>query len=598
MFYIKRITLVTGNGLQSYIEFDAGLNIIYGESNTGKSLIVDCIDYMFGASEHRFEPKLDLKEIRMLLDVDGYSLTMSRKIDSTDFEVSSLVPGIDSDTYKTGKSKKSISNVWLHLMGIENEVQIIQTLTGKSQRLTLRTFHHALLIDEQRVQAVNSILSSGIGFSKKVSTPVMSALLYFATGNNYLPEEAGKDKATRKERKDAVKKFVDRSMSKLAEKKISELQNLSKESPAEIQQKMDQVLNAIGAAEGALEEAINQSRAIADKIIEIDSQIAECRVLRNRNASLQTQYDSDIKRLTFIVEGDIHGEDIPKLDHCPFCNGELPKGKEESCMAAAVAEVSKIEAQIKDLRSVQESIAAEMKELTSVRSTLVEQRRQIDTRIRAELRPQISELRAHLADYTLALNQYKAKELIESFSDVLVSELRVTEEEESVVVNVNVPHKFNEVFEDKLNIILKNLLEECNYQNFTGAHFDSDDYDVVVNGHLKRSQGKGFRAFLNTILAIAVQNCLDEFNRYRPGLLVVDSPILSLKEKEDHIGEEHTSETMKTGLFKYLLSHQDGRQMIIIENEIPKLDYSSAHLEEFTKDENRGRYGLITAYRD
>lgn len=148
MFYIKRITLVTGNGLQSYIEFDAGLNIIYGESNTGKSLIVDCIDYMFGASEHRFEPKLDLKEIRMLLDVDGYSLTMSRKIDSTDFEVSSLVPGIDSDTYKTGKSKKSISNVWLHLMGIENEVQIIQTLTGKSQRLTLRTFHHALLIDE------------------------------------------------------------------------------------------------------------------------------------------------------------------------------------------------------------------------------------------------------------------------------------------------------------------------------------------------------------------------------------------------------------------------------------------------------------------
>lgn len=598
MFYIKRITLVTGNGLQSYVEFDAGLNIIYGESNTGKSLIVDCIDYMFGASEHRFEPKLDLKEIRMLLDVDGYRLTMSRKIDSTDFEVSSLVPGIDSDTYKTGKSKKSISNVWLHLMGIENEVQIIQTLTGKSQRLTLRTFYHALLIDEQRVQAVNSILSSGIGFSKKVSTPVMSALLYFATGNNYLPEEAGKDKGTRKERKDAVKKFVDRSMSKLAEKKISELQNLSKESPAEIQQKMDQVLNAIGAAEGALEEATNQSRAIADKIIEIDSQIAECRVLRNRNSSLQTQYDSDIKRLTFIVEGDIHGEEIPTLDHCPFCNGELPKGKEESCMAAAVAEVSKIEAQIRDLRSVQEYIAAEMKELTSARSVLVEQRRQINTRIRAELRPQISELRSHLADYTLALNQYKAKELIESFSDVLVSELRVTEEEESVVVNVNVPHKFNEVFEDKLNAILKNLLEECNYQNFTGARFDSDDYDVVVNGHLKRSQGKGFRAFLNTILAIAVQNCLDEYNSYRPGLLVVDSPILSLKEKEDHIGEEHTSETMKTGLFKYLLSHQDDRQMIIIENEIPKLDYSSAHLEEFTKDENRGRYGLITGYRD
>ena len=575
MFYIKRITLVTGNGIQSSVEFDAGLNIIYGESNTGKSLIVDCIDYMFGATEHRFEPKLDLKEIRMLLDVDGNSLTMARKIDSNDVEVSSLVPDIDSDTYKTGNAKKSINSVWLRLMGIEEEVKIIQTLTGKSQRLTLRTFYHTLLIDEQRVQTVNSVLSSGIGYNKKVGIPVLSSLLYFATANNYLPEEAGKNSATRKERKDAVKRFVDRSMSKLAEKKISELQNLSKESPAEIQQKVDQVLNAIGAAEGALEEATSQSRTLADKIIEIDNQIAECRVLKNRNASLQTQYDSDIRRLTFIVEGDIHGEDIPKLDHCPFCNGELPKGKEESCMAAAVAEVAKIEAQIRDLRSVQESIAAEMKELASVRSALVEQHRQIDTRIRAELRPQISDLRSHLADYTLALNQYKAKELIESFSDVLVS-----------------------VFKDKLNEILKSLLEECNYQNFTGARFDSDDYDVVVNGHLKKSQGKGFRAFLNTILAIAVQNCLAEYDKYQPGLLVVDSPILSLKEKEDHIGEEHTSETMKTGLFNYLLSHQDTRQTIIIENELPNLDYSSAHLEEFTKDENRGRYGLITGYRD
>ena len=117
-------------------------------------------------------------------------------------------------------------------------------------------------------------------------------------------------------------------------------------------------------------------------------------------------------------------------------------------------------------------------------------------------------------------------------------------------------------------------MEECNYQNFTGARFDSDDYDVVVNGHLKKSQGKGFRAFLNTILAIAVQNCLAEYDKYQPGLLVVDSPILSLKEKEDHIGEEHTSETMKTGLFNYLLSHQDTRQTIIIENELPNLDYS------------------------
>jgi hypothetical protein len=580
------------------LELDSGLNIIYGESNTGKSLIVDCIDYMFGAKDHRFDSKLQIKQITLVLDVDGQNLTMRREIDSNDFAVSSSVNYINSGTYKIGNTKNCINTVWLRLMGIEDKVKIVQTTTGQPQRLTLRTFYHILLVDEQRVQSISSILSSGIGFNKKVETPVMSSLVFFATGKNFLPEKAEKNKRTKNERKDAVKKFVDRSMSKLAEQKVKELQNFSKETPAQLEKMITSVIDEIGAAEGALDAATDKSRDIADKIISIDEQSAECRVLRNRNISLMTQYESDIKRLTFIVDGDIHSDSIVKLDHCPFCNGELPKEKTESCIDAAVTEVEKIEVQIRDLQSVQESITEEIEELESTRLSLIDERRQVDSMIRGELRPQILQLRSHLADYTMALNQYKAKEMIDVFSNVLVGELKITEKEESSTLNINMPGKFNEVFHDKLDRILKDLLEVCNYQRFAGVRFDTDDCDIVVNGHLKKSQGKGFRAYLNTILAIAIQICLDEYNLYRPQILVVDSPILSLKEKEDHIGEEHTSDTMKSGLFSYLLDNQNTRQTIIIENEIPNLDYTSAHLIKFTKDENIGRYGLIKDYRD
>ncbi|MDK2942242.1 MAG: hypothetical protein PWP56_1755 [Acetobacterium sp.] len=598
MFYIKKISLLTGNNEISVLELDSGLNIIYGESNTGKSLIVDCIDYMFGAKDHRFDSKLQIKQITLVLDVDGQNLTMRREIDSNDFAVSSSVNYINSGTYKIGNTKNCINTVWLRLMGIEDKVKIVQTTTGQPQRLTLRTFYHILLVDEQRVQSISSILSSGIGFNKKVETPVMSSLVFFATGKNFLPEKAEKNKRTKNERKDAVKKFVDRSMSKLAEQKVKELQNFSKETPAQLEKMITSVIDEIGAAEGALDAATDKSRDIADKIISIDEQSAECRVLRNRNISLMTQYESDIKRLTFIVDGDIHSDSIVKLDHCPFCNGELPKEKTESCIDAAVTEVEKIEVQIRDLQSVQESITEEIEELESTRLSLIDERRQVDSMIRGELRPQILQLRSHLADYTMALNQYKAKEMIDVFSNVLVGELKITEKEESSTLNINMPGKFNEVFHDKLDRILKDLLEVCNYQRFAGVRFDTDDCDIVVNGHLKKSQGKGFRAYLNTILAIAIQICLDEYNLYRPQILVVDSPILSLKEKEDHIGEEHTSDTMKSGLFSYLLDNQNTRQTIIIENEIPNLDYTSAHLIKFTKDENIGRYGLIKDYRD
>lgn len=53
-FYIDKI-VVSGTGhSDSLINFKPGLNFIVGPSNTGKSLIMDCIDYVFG-----FTPKSD-----------------------------------------------------------------------------------------------------------------------------------------------------------------------------------------------------------------------------------------------------------------------------------------------------------------------------------------------------------------------------------------------------------------------------------------------------------------------------------------------------------------------------------------------------------
>lgn len=598
MYYIKKLILTSKNGVKSDVDLKVGLNIIYGESNTGKSLIVDCIDYLYGAKEHRFDEKLNLKEIGMIVDVDGKQIYLTREIDSNFIEVSSEVSYIESGRYNANNGKKPIYIIWLRLMGIDDEVRIIRTLAGKTQKLTFRTFCHIFLVDEDRAINKNSVLSTGTGMNKKVDTSVLSALLYLATNNNYLPDKDGKDAPTRKARKDAVQKFVDRSMAKLENQKISELTNLSKESPVELQSSIDTIIDEIGAAEGVLEQSTKRSTELAKKIIEVENEINECKVLFNRNKTLATQYASDIKRLTFIAEGDLNGEKIPKLDKCPFCNGELSKKQNESCIDAAIAEVNKIESQVKDLESMQKSLEIEITELNDNRTNLMEERRNVEMSIRREIHPQITKLKDQLANYTIALNQYKAQEMIDKFSNVLLSELKVTEEEESEEIKINIPQMFDEVFTAMLESELKRLLKECNYKNYIGSRFDTNDYDVVVNGHLKRSQGKGFRAFLNTIVAIAIQNCLIRYELHVPKVFVVDSPILSLKEKEDHIGDEHLSETMKVGLFNYLVANQSNRQTIVIENEIPDIDYRDVNLIKFTKDENNGRYGLISEYRE
>lgn len=64
-------------------------------------------------------------------------------------------------------------------------------------------------------------------------------------------------------------------------------------------------------------------------------------------------------------------------------------------------------------------------------------------------------------------------------------------------------------------------------------------------------------------------------------------------EKLPERGSEQASNSMKSALFTYLLCHQSEGQIIIIENDIPPLNYEKANVIRFTKDPENGRYGLL-----
>ena len=80
---------------------------------------------------------------------------------------------------------------------------------------------------------------------------------------------------------------------------------------------------------------------------------------------------------------------------------------------------------------------------------------------------------------------------------------------------------------------------------------------------------------------MAVQEYLAQYGEYRPKIFVMDSPVLSLKEDVDD--SELASESMKSSLFKYIINHPCAEQIIIIENELPPVDYSTVHMEKYTK---------------
>ena len=613
MYYIKKFVISSknedGEKVVSAVDLAPGLNIVYGPSNTGKTLILDCVDFMLGGDARRlYKPALRITAVTMFLDVDGAELSMYRELDEAkknDIIVVSKAPGIDTGTYTVGtktKDKDTISSLWLQLMGIDQEVKIIRQIEDSmEQTLTVRTFYHFFVINENRISGENSILKPGSQtFTKNIPVPTITSLIYLAKELNYIaPADTPKTPSKIiKLKRATAQNIVDGSVNAIREREATGIQDDDLRSAAEIQTEINEILEQISAAEDSLKQTTDRDQKVTKKLIEISSAIAESTILKNRYDALRTQYESDMRRLTFIAEADLHRGRIPKLDHCPFCNGELPKEKTQSCLDAAIAEADKIELRIKDLQYADEALTNELLRLQSQKEGLLREQQQVQAAIRGELRPQVEALRDKLVVFTAALEKAKAKEMIRYFTEVLNDQLLRINEEDEFSTDFDVRGKIREVLQSPLERLLTEILEKCNYDNYIGSRFDEDMCDVVVNGSEKLSQGQGFRAFLNTVMALAVQEMLNEFNLHMPHLLVMDSPILSLKEREENVGTEVTSDSMRGGLFQYMIDHEKNRQTIVLENEIPPLDYSLANIVHFTRTPGKGRFGLIEGYRD
>lgn len=104
-------------------------------------------------------------------------------------------------------------------------------------------------------------------------------------------------------------------------------------------------------------------------------------------------------------------------------------------------------------------------------------------------------MKKQLDDFKISLRFSEMNTMIDQFSTFLKQERDAVENEETADIHLNVKEKFKEVFKELLDTEIDELLKYCDYQNYLDSYFDIDSYDIVVNGHEKKSQGKGFRAF-------------------------------------------------------------------------------------------------------
>ncbi|MPM14830.1 hypothetical protein SDC9_61194 [bioreactor metagenome] len=216
--------------------------------------------------------------------------------------------------------------------------------------------------------------------------------------------------------------------------------------------------------------------------------------------------------------------------------------------------------------------------------------------ITRQLRPRAAELRETVDAYKRILLTRQDIYAIERMSTELSVDVFDKEhEEDDTTQKFDAKEQFDKDAWKTLSDRFGSMVKDCAYPNKPDAHIYIDTVDAVVGGKHKKNEGKGYRAFLNTIMLFNLMKYLEEHGTYAPHLLILDSPILSLKEKRIKMtSKEAATPGMKTSLFRYIIENCGDNQVIIAENEIPEdVDYSKANLIEFTLEEGIGRYGFL-----
>lgn len=593
-FYIEKI-IVTGSGkTDSIIELSNGVNIIYGPSNTGKTYIVKCIDYMFGSEREPIDISTGYQYIKIIVRTQCGTITMSRKIGENKIEVSSNDNNVPSGKYATKASRtnydKTINSVWLSLIGINDLHLVISNENYKKQILSWRTFSHMFMLTETKIISEYSAILSGRDTS---NTAVIASLIFLLSGQDFAETETKDTKEIKEAKKNAVKAYINKELFRLSERNQELLAQLKENPNIDIAVEIEKIMAEISTNEKRINSSIEENQKILAQLYEKNENLSECNVLLNRYDELTTQYDADLKRLNFIVDGEAN-LNTSFSTHCPFCDGEVVVKKNQNYIDAAKSDYKKIKLQAKDLESASKELRSEKLSLEQEIGTLMAKKKSIEELIEKELKPQVFNLKEKLSSYKDAIECQKEIDILKKLSEQKTADMIENDTDEESELKFKVKEHLDYSFINELSNGIKSFLENCNYDNLLSVIFDKADMDIVINGKKKSSNGKGYNAYFNSVVAIVLSRYMESKAKYSPDFLVLDSPILSLKEKET----KKPSETMRNTLFENIVDNQKGIQTIVIENEIPEINYKDANIIHFTKEKNNGRYGFLLDVAD
>jgi hypothetical protein len=607
---IRHLTFWGPNREPAFVSFEAGLNVIYGASNTGKSFIVDSIDFMLGGKG----PLRDIPEgvgyDRILLameTLDGQGFTIQRSTNGGAFRIyeglfSRTAPRGDGAEYAEQHNERRDDNLSAYLLskiGLSKK-RLRRNKQNDTQSLSFRNLARLVIVNEEEIIQQRSPLSDGTYTADTANTSVFKLLLTGVDDSSLVSTTVTKREDTSRE---AQVDLLDQ-LTKQLQHQVRDLAG----PPAQLEDQLghlDQSISDQGRqlaiSEAEYREASGNRRGLLKRLEDANNRLTEIRNLLERFALLDQHYTSDVERLKGIEEAGslllAFGDSV-----CPLC-GALPEhhrlmedcdGNVDEVVSAASAEVAKIELRQAELKQTVTTLHNEARgferRIPKIEADLKRISQQIETIVAPKLR-QLRTAYGELADKKGEVRE--ALSLYKTLNDLEDRRMKLLAEEapDSSTNVTDIGLSTSTV--DKFAELILSILRNWHFPEVDRVHFDLKTRDLVINGKSRISYGKGLRAITQAAFTVGLLEFCRQNETPHAGFVILDSPLLSYREPDSQ-DDDLRGTDLDTCFYEYLEKANTDRQFIVIENTDPPFDVqTSSHATKFTGSPTIGRFGLF-----
>jgi hypothetical protein len=602
MLQIREIRLSGPNVEDASVKFGPGPNVIAGESDTGKSYLLHCLDYIFGAEELKkripqAEPYDELKV--EFQNTAGDYLTLVRSLSGGDLKAHrSQIDAIDGDgepvAYRRHGTSKAddVTSVLFPFAGIK-EAMLRKDNDGKVQRLSIRTFLPTIIVDEVSVIEEQSPVLGRGGFDETARKRMFA---YMLSGKDDSSVVASEKKAIVTARLNAQIALIDDLLAPLEQQLQATPTDQTEDSIEKIDETIAKVSDELAAIETERATLLNERDTASDVRTKAETQVLAIDQLLTRYQLLSEHYTSDLSRLDFVAEG-AHYFDGLQTVTCPLCGQNMDdehahKAAQASAdvYAAARAEAAKILAQRADLEDAIGSLEQRRALREAERVNALAAYQGAERMLASILQPaaanstaQLRRLNARRLELETARNTSEQVETLRALK---------AEIEQSNTGKGKAKKQWESLPGTSLLAFCKEVeavLKEWKWEGEGRVEFDEKSFDIKVDGQTRQSHGAGFRAVLYSAFVIALVRYCQKNNLPHPGFVVIDKPLTSYKRQgaRNVKGTDNpVSSGVEAAFWESLTKIAKDMQVIIVENKEPPTRVATAvHYEWFAGNE-------------